>query len=134
MDRIGRFQDRVALITGGGSGIGRAAAVLFAREGAAVTVTGRGEAKLRETVSLVEAEGGRALAVPGDISVEADVVNAVERTLAAFGRLDVAVPNAGILGPLRPITEVSVPEWDELMAINVRGLFLTAKHCIAPLR
>jgi dihydroanticapsin dehydrogenase len=108
--------------------------VRCAREGAAVTVLGRDEARLRETVQQVEAAGGEALAVHADVTREQDVREAVAATLSRFGRLDVAVPNAGIIGPLRPITEVEPEEWDELFAVNVKGMFLVAKHAIAPLR
>jgi NAD(P)-dependent dehydrogenase (short-subunit alcohol dehydrogenase family) len=130
----GRLQDRVALITGGGTGIGRATAQLFAREGARVAVCGRNEATLRETADLVSAEGGQALAVRADVTNEADVQAAVAATVERFGGLDVLVANAGWEGPLRPLTDVGVEEWDQLMAVNVRGPFLCAKHSIPHLR
>ena len=130
----GRLRDRVALITGGGSGIGRAAALLFAREGARVAVVGRGRDPLDDTVRQIEAEGGQALAVPGDVTHEPDVRAAVAATLDCFGSLDILIAAAGWEGPLRPLTEVGVEEWDRVMAVNVRGPFLCAKHCVPAMR
>ncbi len=134
MQGRGRFQDRVAFITGGTSGIGQAAAIRFAREGASVAIVGRDQTRLEQTARAVEAEGGQALTLRADITREPDVREAVAATLSRFGRLDIAVPNAGILGPLVQITEIDVDDWDELMAVNIRGYFLTAKHVIPPMK
>ena len=130
----GRLQDRVTLITGAGSGIGRAAALRFAREGAPLVVADVNEAGARETAALVEAAGGRALALWTDVTLESEVKAMVAATLERFGRLDVLVANAGIEGPPRPVTEISVEEWDRVMAVNARGLFLCAKHGIPPMK
>src|SRR4051794_37667248 len=95
------FNGQVALVTGGTSGIGRATAVLFAREGARVVVAGRRAAEGEETVRLVRAAGGAGLFVPADVAKEDDVRNLVERTVREFGRLNIAVNNAGVEGDNR---------------------------------
>ena len=97
-----QFTDKVALVTGAGSGMGRATAILLAERGAAVTVVGRRAAKLDEVVAEITAAGGRALAVPGDVSRPEDVERAVARTVEAFGGLHCAVNNAGVSGHFVP--------------------------------
>ena len=97
----GRFAGRVAFVTGAGNGIGRAAALAFARAGASVTVADASEPGSRETVRLVEGLGGRALAVRCDVTRTEDVTAALGRTVAAFGRLDFAFNNAGGVAPIR---------------------------------
>jgi NAD(P)-dependent dehydrogenase (short-subunit alcohol dehydrogenase family) len=129
-----RFQGKVALVTGGGSGIGRAAAIRLAHDGAAVVVVGRTRSTLTETVMQVEAAGGEALALAADVTCEGDVRAAVAETMDRFGRLDVLVANAGVGGPIKPIDEVSLDEWEETQAINVRGVFLSVKHCVGPMK
>ena len=129
-----KLQDRVALITGGSSGIGRATAVAMAREGAKVALTARRAERCQEAVEAIEGMGGEALALPGDVAnaeyVEALVAAAVER----WGRLDIAVANAGINGVFTPIEDITPEEWDQTHDINVRGTFLTAKYAIPHLR
>jgi len=129
-----KLQDRVALITGGSSGIGRATAVAMAREGAKVALTARRAERCQEAVEAIEGMGGEALALPGDVAnaehVEALVAAAVER----WGRLDIAVANAGINGVFAPIEDITPEEWDQTHNINVRGTFLTAKYAIPHLR
>lgn len=125
-----QFIDKVALITGGTTGIGRATALAFAAEGARVVVAGRREAEGAETVALVEQAGGQARFVRADVALEADVVALVAATVAAFGRLDYAFNNAGVLLESGPITEVSLDVLERTLAINVRGVALCLKHQI----
>lgn len=122
-----RLQDRVALVTGGGSGIGRAAAVAYARDGAKVVVAGRRATELDDTVRLIEAEGGSALAVPTDVAKSGDVRSLVETTVNHFGRLDAAFNNAGIEG-FAPITAMSEDEFDRVIGINLKGVWLSVKY------
>lgn len=117
-----KLQDRVALITGGGTGIGAATARLFASEGAAVGITGRREAPLNEVAEEIGASGGRALAVSGDVAVTADCERMVDETIAAFGRIDVLVNNAG-RGMLARADEISDELWDEVIGTNLSGAF-----------
>ena len=124
----GRFADKVALITGGTTGIGRATALAFAREGADVAVADIDADGATETARLVEKEGGRALAVACDVSRAEDVDAALQAVVARFGRLDVAFNNAGVEQPRKPIIEVADDEFDRLVAINLRGVFLTMKR------
>jgi NAD(P)-dependent dehydrogenase (short-subunit alcohol dehydrogenase family) len=129
----GRFEGKVALITGGTSGIGRATAVAFAREGAKVAVTGRREEQGAETVRLIEEAGGEGLFVRGDVANEDDVTNAVEQTVARFGGLDACFNNAGIEGPMAPIVEQDAAEIARVLAINVTGVLISMKHQIPAL-
>lgn len=126
---MARFAGKVALITGGGSGIGAATARLMACEGAAVAVLGRTARTVEATAAAVRGEGGRAIAISGDISLNGDVEGAVERTVAEFGRLDIVVANAAVQLHRRdrPIHEQEPDAWDETQSINLRGAFLTCR-------
>ena len=130
----GRLAGKVALITGGSKGIGRAVAVRFAEEGARVAFTGRDDASLDETRRLVGAAGGEGLPLHAEVVSEEDNRRAVEETLARFDRLDVLVANAGTSMPHLALDEVSLDEWRRVMAVNVDGLFLAAKYAIPPMR
>lgn len=132
----GILEGKVALVTGGASGIGRATALVMAREGARVAVTDRVEASAAETVGLINAAGGQAIAIGGDVTREADVAAMVSRTVAAYGRIDCAFNNAGIapraVGPPGQRThELSQAAFDTMLAVNLSGVFLCLKHEIA---
>jgi NAD(P)-dependent dehydrogenase (short-subunit alcohol dehydrogenase family) len=119
---------KVALITGGTTGIGRDAAVLFAKEGAKVVVSGRREAEGKEALEMIRAAGGEGLFVQGDVSKAADVKDLVRKTVEKFGRLDVAFNNAGIEGNWVPITEQTEEDWDRTIDINLKGTWLCLKY------
>jgi NAD(P)-dependent dehydrogenase (short-subunit alcohol dehydrogenase family) len=123
-----RLKDRVALVTGGGSGIGRAAALKYAREGAKVSVAGRRTAEIEETVRLIAAEGGTAIAVPTDVSVAADVRALIAATVEHYGRLDAAFNNAGTEGVFAPITELTEDDFDQVVGVNLKGVWLSIKY------
>lgn len=120
--------DKVALVTGGGSGIGEAAALAFARAGYRVAISGRRESELARVAARISAAGSAALAVPADVSREADVKRMVAAPLAAWGRLDAAFNNAGIEGAFAPITELTEADFDATIAINLKGVWLSCKH------
>lgn len=125
-----RLAGRVAIITGGGRGIGRAIALRFAEEGAAVTVVGTGREHLEWTAREIAAAGARSLVVVADVASEPDVERMVEATVREFGRLDVLVNNAGIAGPTAAVAEARLEDWERTLAINLTGAFLCAKHAI----
>ena len=129
-----KLKDRVALITGGSSGIGRAAAVAMAREGANIALTARRAERCEEAVAEIEGLGGQALALPGDVANAEHVAELVAATVERWGRLDIVVPNAGINGVFAPIEDITPEEWDQTHNINVRGTFLTVKYAIPHLR
>ncbi|MEV8348807.1 SDR family NAD(P)-dependent oxidoreductase [Streptomyces niveus] len=121
-----RFTDQTVLVTGAGTGIGRAVAVAFAAEGASVVLAGRGAAPLEETHALIAAAGGHSLVVTADVS-RADDVRALVRTVVDhFGRLDVAVNNAGIFRGGAPLADLPVADWQAMLDINVTGVL----HCL----
>jgi NAD(P)-dependent dehydrogenase (short-subunit alcohol dehydrogenase family) len=126
-----RLQDKVAIITGAGGGMGRVAAQIFAREGAKVVVAEFGEAAGRETVSLVEADGGQATFVRTDVSDEASAKAMVDHAVATFGRVDVLYNNAGVMPEAdHSVVDTPVDVWDQVMAVNLRGVFLGCKYAI----
>jgi NAD(P)-dependent dehydrogenase (short-subunit alcohol dehydrogenase family) len=123
-----RFAGQVAFVTGAGSGIGRATALAFAAEGAAVAVAGIPETDVRETARLIEQDGGRALAVHCDVTSEDDVRAALDRTVATFGRLDVAFNNAGVEQSHTPLADLTTEEWHRIVDVDLTGVFLCMKH------
>lgn len=125
---MARFTGKAVLVTGAGSGIGRASALLFSREGAAVAVVDRDAAGAEETTALIAAEGGRALALTADAGREADVTGVLAAAERDFGRLDAIHANAGIGGGTVPFTEQSVDLWEEVLRVNLIGAFLAIKH------
>ena len=129
-----QLNGKTALITGAGSVIGKAAAILFAKEGARVAALGRTEDELQAAVDEIKAAGGEAIAVIADISDAGEMEKAVARTIEAFGTLDTVFANAGINGVWAPIEELEPEEWDETIKINLRGTFLTAKYTIPHLK
>ena len=123
-----RLKDRVALVTGGGSGIGRAAALSFAREGCKVVVAGRRKQELEATVGLIMSEGGDAFAVSTDVSIAASVRGLVAATIDRYGQLDIAFNNAGSEGKFAPITELTEADFDSVVGVNLKGVWLLVKH------
>jgi NAD(P)-dependent dehydrogenase (short-subunit alcohol dehydrogenase family) len=122
------LRGKVAIVTGGTSGIGRDAAVLFAKAGAKVMVAGRREVEGKETIDLIRAAGEDGLFVKTDVSRAADVRALVQKTVEKFGRLDVAFNNAGIEGSWSPIAEQSEEDWDSTIDINLKGVWLCLKY------
>lgn len=122
------LEGRVAIITGGTSGIGRDTAVLFAQHGAKVVVAGRRQAEGEETLKQVRAAGGEGLFVKTDVSKSGDVQALVQKTAEKFGRVDTAFNNAGIEGNWMPIVEQPEKDWDDLININLKGVWLCLKY------
>ena len=122
------LEGRIAVVTGGTSGIGRDSSVLFAKAGAKVVVAGRREAEGNETVGLIRAAGGEGLFVQADVSKAAEVEALIKKTVEKFGRLDVAFNNAGIEGNWVPIVSQSEQDWDSTININLKGVWLCLKY------
>ncbi|WP_281298527.1 SDR family oxidoreductase [Flavobacterium limnophilum] len=122
------FKDKVALITGGSSGIGRATAIAFARKGTKVVIADWIENE--ETMDLIENLGGEAVFVQCDVSKSADVKALIEKTIATFGRLDYAFNNAGIEGTSAPVQDCSEENWDKTIDVNLKGIWLCMKYQI----
>lgn len=128
------LKDKIALVTGASSGIGRAAARLFASEGARVVVTARRQDELDRLAAEIAAAGGEALAIAGDIRDEALAQRLVEAATARFGGLDIAFNNAGVVGELTPVAEMSPAAWRELIETNLTSAFLGAKYQVPALQ
>jgi NAD(P)-dependent dehydrogenase (short-subunit alcohol dehydrogenase family) len=124
---------KVAIITGGGTGIGRGLALALAQEGARLVVCGRREAPLDETVQTIWRTGGNATAVQADVSNEQDVDQVLKTALQSFGTVDILINNAGIGGGA-PIHEHDIADWDRIMAVNLRGPFLMARAVLPTMR
>ena len=128
-----QLEGRSALITGAASGIGRAAARLFAEAGADVVLPDRSEA-VEQAAADIRAAGGKAAGLVGDAGNEADVAAAVQRAVSEYGRLDACFANAGIGGTLRPLLDQDVEEWSEVLRVNLVGVFLAVKHAGAVMK
>ena len=124
-----RLKDRVALITGGTSGIGEATALLFSKEGAKVAITGRNRERGAAVVQQIKQQGGDALFIRAQVSLAADCRRAVDETVRAFGRLDILFNNAGVFYPQTAL-ECSEEEWDEQIDVNLKGTFLMSKFAL----
>jgi NAD(P)-dependent dehydrogenase (short-subunit alcohol dehydrogenase family) len=126
--RAGRLAGKRTIVTGAGSGIGRASAKKFAAEGASVLAIDRAAAAVEATVAEIVASGGKAIALAADVGAEADVVGFIARAVEAFGGLDAVYANAGISGGLVPLAEQTVELWQEVLRVNLIGAFLAIKH------
>ena len=126
--RDGRFTGKVAFVTGAGNGIGRATAVAFAQEGASVVAADLSIEHGRDTVEAIEQLGGQVIAVGCDVTDGTQVRAALQRTVEAFGRLDIAFNNAGIALPTGAAADITDDEWDRTIDTNLRGVFLCMKH------
>jgi NAD(P)-dependent dehydrogenase (short-subunit alcohol dehydrogenase family) len=129
-----QLEGKVALITGAGSGIGQAAAVLLGSEGARVAALSRTADELEETVRQVEAKGGEGAVFTADVSDAEQMRAAVEAVIERWGRLDIVFANAGVNGVWAPLEELSVEDWESTIDINLKGTFLTAKYAVPHLK
>lgn len=124
-----RFSDKVCVVTGAGSGIGRAAALQFAIEGGVVAVVDRNEKSGNETVDLITQQKGSAIFINCDVANEEEIINAVDKTIEKWGKIDVLVNNAAMM-TFKKITELTSQEWDMVMKVNIRSVFLFCKYSI----
>lgn len=124
------FEGKVAVVTGAGAGIGRAAALLFTKKGAKVVACGRTGAKCEETVSLIKESGGEADFVEIDVSKPTEAQRMVQRAIERYDKLDILVNSAGVEGPIAPTDALSEEEWDKVVSINLKGIFLSSKYAI----
>jgi NAD(P)-dependent dehydrogenase (short-subunit alcohol dehydrogenase family) len=122
------FAGKVALVTGAATGIGRASAILFAREGAKVVVGDMAIEAASQTIRLIQESGGEAMFVPTDVSRSDQVERLIDQTLSAYGRLDMAHNNAGIEGPIAKIADCTEADWDRTIEVNLKGVWLSMKY------
>ncbi len=124
------LENRVAFITGAGSGIGKGAALLLAKEGAKIGALGRSESSVNEIVAAIQQIGGEAIPLIADVSDSSQVEAAVRKIISTWGRLDIVLANAGIDGTMGPIVDITSEDYDEIMDINLKGTFLAIKHSV----
>ncbi len=124
------LENKVAIITGASSGVGRATAMLFAAHGAAVVLNARGEKALQEVAGDIRETGGRVHAVAGDAGLAETHSRLAEAAVSVFGGLDIAVNNAGAVGAMKPLAEISPAEWDDVLNVNLTSAFLGARYQI----
>ncbi|GGF27504.1 3-ketoacyl-ACP reductase [Halobacillus andaensis] len=124
------LEGKVALVTGGGSGIGKASAVQLAKEGANVALADINERDAQETKEEIEANGGEAFIIETDVSKEEEIEQCYKQLIDRFGRLDVIFANAGVNGKITPIEDMAVEEWQQTIDTNLKSTFLTVKHAI----
>ena len=126
-----KLQDKVAIVTGGGRGIGEAIALTFAREGARLTIASRTQSELDQVAARIQELGGQVQAIPTDVSDRDNVTRLIETTLTAYGQIDILVNAAGVYGPIGPVWDVDIDEWFRAMQINLFGTFMCC-HAVLP--
>jgi 3-oxoacyl-[acyl-carrier protein] reductase len=131
---MNRLSGKTALVTGGGSGIGEGIALALAAEGANVAICGRRAASLARVAGAIQAAGGTALAIAGDVSRAEDVTRIVRATVDAFGAIHFLVNNAGIDAPDAPLHDYPIESWDDVIATNLRGPFLMSREVLPVMR
>lgn len=124
-----RLKDKVAIITGAGTGIGRSTAIVFAKEGAKVVVSGINEKECQEVVDKIKKAKGEAVFVKADVSVEADIINMVKACTDKYGTVDILVNNAGVVSS-SPLHEITEDEWKRVLGVDLKGVFFGIKHVI----
>lgn len=122
-----KFENKVAIVTGGTRGIGRAISLALAREGAGVCVVGRNRSRADEVVAEIKKNGGEGLSIPADVSVESDVAAMVKQVGDRFSRVDILVNNAAVNLPYRAVTDLTLEEWSWIINVNLTGVFLCSK-------
>ena len=127
---MGKLDGRVALVTGGGSGIGRATCILFAEEGAKVAIADYNAKGGEETIGIIKSGGGEAIFIKADVSKEPDAKNMIKTTVDTYGKLDIIFNNAAVLGKWQPVVEYDEAEFDKVIDINIKGVWLGMKYAI----
>lgn len=127
---VNRLQNKIAVVTGGGKGIGKAIALAFVSEGATVVVAGRDLSRLEETAEAICSRKGNVLAIQTDVSDEQQVKQMVAGTMNRYGQIDILVNNSGIVGPVSPIVGIDLSEWNETLAINLTGAMLCSREVL----
>ncbi len=125
-----RLKDRVAIVTGGGKGIGKAIALAFASEGAKVVVAARDLSKLEETVKEIKTKGGRAKAIQTDVTVERQVQQMAAETIKEYGQIDILVNNSGIGGPTVNVVDLKLEDWNQVLSIDLTGSMVCAREVL----
>lgn len=127
IDEKMRLKDKVAIITGGNRGIGKAISIAFAREGAKIAIVGRNLERAEEAAAQIQSTGGQAIGLHADVSIETNVTHMVEQVLTKFGRIDILVNNAAVNLPYRRLTDLTIDEWNHVIAVNLTGPFLCSR-------
>jgi len=125
------LKEKVALITGGGTGIGRSIALLFAEHGADLAISGRRAEPLERTAKDIEAKGRRATAIQADVSVQEDVRRLIREAVSQLGSLDILVNNASVIGQVAPVGELDLAQWNEVLSINITGAMLCCREAVS---
>jgi len=129
------LDNRIAIVTGGGQGIGQQIALRLGQEGAVVIVADINERGSWETAEMITKNGGKkARVIPTDITYEEQVVNLIKKTLEIENRIDILVNNSGIMGPVKNVEDITIEEWDATMAVNLRGMFICCKHTVPAMK
>jgi NAD(P)-dependent dehydrogenase (short-subunit alcohol dehydrogenase family) len=127
---IMKLRDSVAIVTGGGKGIGKAIALAFAAEGAKIVVAARSLDNLEDTVKEIKGKNGRAIAIQADVSDEKQVQRMVQNAIAEYGQIDILVNNSGISGPTVPVVDLRIEDWNEVIAIDLTGTMLCTREVL----